>query len=72
MVTLCPTSPPPPTSVDEFRLRESFEMLPAVERGDILFLSNGDDPIRAGEMVVFKIKDMEIPIVRRVMNVHEK
>lgn len=47
-------------------------MEPAFQRGDILFLHNGDDPLRAGEVVVFKIKDREIPIVHRIMNVHEK
>jgi signal peptidase I len=41
-------------------------------RGDIIFLTNQDDPIRAGEIVVFKIKDRVIPIVHRVMKVHEK
>ena len=37
-----------------------------------MFLTNQDDPIRAGEIVVFKIKDRDIPIVHRVMKVHEK
>ncbi len=50
----------------------SGSMEPAFQRGDILFLNNGDEPLRAGEVVVFKIKDREIPIVHRVMNVHEK
>jgi len=31
-----------------------------------------DDPIRVGEVVVFKIKDRDIPIVHRVLKVHEK
>lgn len=47
-------------------------MEPAFQRGDILFLTNHDDPIRSGEIVVFKIKDRDIPIVHRVMKVHEK
>lgn len=47
-------------------------MEPAFQRGDILFLTNQDDPIRVGEIVVFKIKDRDIPIVHRVMKVHEK
>lgn len=47
-------------------------MMPAFQRGDILFLSNYDDPIRVGDIVVFKIKDREIPIVHRVLRVHEK
>ncbi len=47
-------------------------MEPAFQRGDILFLNNQDNPIRVGEIVVFKIKDRDIPIVHRVMKVHEK
>jgi signal peptidase I len=47
-------------------------MEPAFQRGDILFLNNQDSPIRVGEIVVFKIKDRDIPIVHRVMKVHEK
>ena len=49
----------------------SGSMEPAFQRGDILFLNNQDDPIRVGEIVVFKIKDRDIPIVHRVMKVHE-
>lgn len=50
----------------------SGSMEPAFQRGDILFLHNLDDPIRVGEIVVFKIKDRDIPIVHRVLKVHEK
>jgi signal peptidase I len=50
----------------------SGSMEPAFQRGDILFLDNQDYPIRVGEIVVFKIKDRDIPIVHRVMKVHEK
>lgn len=50
----------------------SGSMEPAFQRGDILFLNNQDDPIRVGEIVVFKIKDRDIPIVHRVLKVHEK
>ncbi|KAG5187266.1 Sec11-like protein [Tribonema minus] len=50
----------------------SGSMEPAFQRGDILFLNNQDDPIRVGEVVVFKIKDRDIPIVHRIMKVHEK
>eukprot|EP00501_MAST-03F_sp_TOSAG23-6_P000580 GSMAST32.ASY1.ANO1.601.1 assembled CDS len=49
----------------------SGSMEPAFQRGDILFLNNDDAPVRAGEVVVFKIKGRDIPIVHRVMNVHE-
>eukprot|EP00602_Paraphysomonas_sp_CaronLab_P004965 CAMPEP_0185028094 /NCGR_PEP_ID=MMETSP1103-20130426/13604_1 /TAXON_ID=36769 /ORGANISM="Paraphysomonas bandaiensis, Strain Caron Lab Isolate" /LENGTH=180 /DNA_ID=CAMNT_0027562363 /DNA_START=73 /DNA_END=615 /DNA_ORIENTATION=+ len=50
----------------------SGSMMPAFQRGDILFLNNYNDPIRVGEIVVFKIKDRDIPIVHRVLRVHEK
>eukprot|EP00953_Heterococcus_sp_UTEX-ZZ885_P016320 9178-Heterococcus_DN1.PRE.1 len=49
----------------------SGSMEPAFQRGDILFLNNQNDPIRVGEVVVFKIKDRDIPIVHRIMKVHE-
>ena len=35
----------------------SGSMEPAFQRGDILFLNNQANPIRVGEVVVFKIKD---------------
>jgi signal peptidase len=37
----------------------SGSMEPAFQRGDVLFLTNYEenDPIRVGEIVVFKIKD---------------
>ncbi len=50
----------------------SGSMEPAFQRGDILFLNNDDSPIRVGEIVVFKISDRDIPIVHRVLKVHEK
>ncbi|GMI01039.1 hypothetical protein TrVE_jg11359 [Triparma verrucosa] len=49
----------------------SGSMEPAFQRGDILFLNNQENPIRIGEIVVFKIKDRDIPIVHRVLKVHE-
>ncbi len=33
----------------------SGSMEPAFQRGDILFLTNSTDPIRVGEVVVFKV-----------------
>lgn len=62
---LTPLHPEPPNF-------HSGSMEPAFQRGDILFLNNQDDPIRVGEIVVFKIKDRDIPIVHRVLEVHEK
>jgi len=65
----------------------SGSMEPAFQRGDILFLNNNDasppiiptwpmdfglGPIRTGEIVVFKIKGRDIPIVHRVLKVHEQ
>lgn len=48
-------------------------MEPAFHRGDLLFLTNRvEDPIRVGEIVVFRIEGREIPIVHRVLKVHEK
>ena len=48
-------------------------MEPAFFRGDLLFLTNyEEDPIRSGEIVVFKVKDRDIPIVHRVLTVHEE
>lgn len=48
-------------------------MEPAFHRGDLLFLTNhAEEPVRAGDIVVFKIEGREIPIVHRVLKVHEK
>lgn len=48
-------------------------MEPAFHRGDLLFLTNlHDDPIRVGEIVVFNIEGRDIPIVHRVIKVHEE
>ncbi len=52
----------------------SGSMEPAYQRGDILFLWLGDDsdPIRMGEVCVFKLKGRDIPIVHRVLEVHNR
>ncbi|KAL3619986.1 hypothetical protein CASFOL_034898 [Castilleja foliolosa] len=50
----------------------SGSMEPGFKRGDILFLHMSNDPIRAGEIVVFNIDGREIPIVHRVIKVHER
>ena len=47
-------------------------MEPAFERGDLLFLVMNDDPIRVGDIIVFKLEGRDIPIVHRVIKVHEK
>ena len=50
----------------------SGSMEPAFHRGDLLLLTNDlNDPIRVGDITVFKIEGKEIPIVHRVIKVHE-
>ncbi|CEM27628.1 unnamed protein product [Vitrella brassicaformis CCMP3155] len=49
----------------------SGSMEPGFYRGDILFLNNPDTPVLPGDVVVFKIKGRDIPIVHRVLEVHE-
>ncbi|CAJ0955020.1 unnamed protein product, partial [Mesorhabditis belari] len=51
----------------------SGSMEPAFYRGDLLMLTNDQsDPVRAGDITVFKIDGRDIPIVHRVIKVHEK
>jgi signal peptidase len=48
-------------------------MEPAFYRGDLLLLTHDSNaPIRVGDIVVFKIEGREIPIVHRVLKVHEE
>uniref|UniRef100_A0A0D6R9K7 Signal peptidase complex catalytic subunit SEC11 n=1 Tax=Araucaria cunninghamii TaxID=56994 RepID=A0A0D6R9K7_ARACU len=47
-------------------------MEPGFKRGDILFLHMSKAPIRAGEIVVFHVEGRDIPIVHRVIKVHER
>lgn len=46
-------------------------MEPGFYRGDILFLNMGHKPVRVGEVVVFNLDNRDIPIVHRVIKVHE-
>ncbi|XP_060828860.1 signal peptidase complex catalytic subunit SEC11A isoform X3 [Bombus pascuorum] len=51
----------------------SGSMEPAFHRGDLLLLTNyQDEPVRVGEIVVFKVEGRDIPIVHRVLKLHEK
>mmetsp|Transcript_101238 Transcript_101238/g.269171 ORF Transcript_101238/g.269171 Transcript_101238/m.269171 type:complete len:182 (-) Transcript_101238:90-635(-) len=50
----------------------SGSMEPGFQRGDILFLTMYEDPLKPGDVVVFQIEGRDIPIVHRTMNVHEK
>ena len=50
----------------------SGSMEPAFYRGDLLILTNKEhEPIQVGDIVVFKIKDRDIPIVHRAIKLHE-
>jgi len=49
----------------------SGSMEPAFYRGDILFLWMGSRQLEVGEIVVFKIKGREIPIVHRLFEMHK-
>uniref|UniRef100_A0A1B6KJ13 Signal peptidase complex catalytic subunit SEC11 n=1 Tax=Graphocephala atropunctata TaxID=36148 RepID=A0A1B6KJ13_9HEMI len=51
----------------------SGSMEPAFYRGDLLLLTNpAGEPVRAGDIVVFRVTGKEIPIVHRVVRVHER
>ena len=51
----------------------SDSMEPAFHRGDVVFLPiYKQEDIRVGETIVFKIEGTHIPIVHRVLNLHEK
>jgi signal peptidase len=42
-------------------------MEPAYYRGDILFVSNYDKPVKTGDVIVFKMEGEPIPIVHRAL-----
>lgn len=48
----------------------SGSMEPAFQRGDILFLWNRESRADIGDIVVYNIKDRDIPIVHRVLRQH--
>jgi signal peptidase I len=48
----------------------SGSMEPGYYRGDLLLLNLWKDPIQVGDVVVFKQRDRDIPIVHRVHRVH--
>merc|ERR1712224_533628 len=49
----------------------SGSMEPAFQRGDILFLYNGEKEVESGDIVVFNLDGRDIPIVHRVLRSHE-
>ena len=51
----------------------SESMSPAFHRGDLLFLTNDPNGIdNVGDIVVYKVKGRDIPIVHRIIKVHRK
>jgi signal peptidase len=50
----------------------SGSMEPAFQRGDILFLYNGEKEVESGDIVVFNLDGRDIPIVHRVIRTHER
>lgn len=47
-------------------------MEPAFQRGDLLLLTQSDGPFNIGDIVVFNIDGRSIPIVHRILEVHER
>ncbi|RHZ80369.1 hypothetical protein Glove_137g37 [Diversispora epigaea] len=50
----------------------SGSMEPAFYRGDLLFLGMPDEPVKIGDICVFKIPGRDVPIVHRVIKVHDE
>ncbi|EME29925.1 signal peptidase I isoform 1 [Galdieria sulphuraria] len=49
----------------------SGSMEPGMRRGDLLVLSNRTKQLRCGDIVVYKVQNREIPIVHRIIEVHD-
>lgn len=48
-------------------------MEPAIHRGDLLLLSNRySTPLVSGDIVVYKLPGRDVPIVHRIIKVHEE
>lgn len=50
----------------------SGSMEPCYYRGDILFLELWEPPLRVGDVIVYKLGERDIPIVHRIISVHEE
>ncbi len=48
----------------------SGSMEPTFYKGDILFLDNNPSPLQIGEIIVFQIEGRPIPIVHRILEIH--
>jgi len=55
-----------------FLMNKSGSMEPAFQRGDILMLTMANEPLKVGEICVFKLRGRDIPIVHRVLRVHDQ
>eukprot|EP00871_Galdieria_phlegrea_P005655 jgi/Galph1/6090/GphlegSOOS_G4680.1 len=49
----------------------SGSMEPGMRRGDLLVLNNRSTELRCGDIVVYKVRNREIPIVHRIIEVHD-
>jgi signal peptidase I len=49
-------------------------MEPAIHRTDLLVLTNyvKQQPLTVGDIVVYKLRDQDVPIVHRIIKVHEE
>lgn len=59
-------------SINLYRYVCSGSMEPGSYRGDLLFLNNRQAQISIGDICVFKIPGREIPIVHRVIEIHQQ
>ncbi len=41
-------------------------------RGDLVFLTNYNEPIRVGQTIAFRVKDRPVLILHRVVRIHER
>ncbi|CAG8460194.1 3020_t:CDS:2 [Paraglomus occultum] len=49
----------------------SESMEPAFHRGDLLLISTPDEPIQVGDVIAYRVKGNPMPIVHRVIKIHE-
>jgi signal peptidase len=49
----------------------SGSMEPGSYRGDLLFLNNRQAQVSIGDICVFKIRGKDVPVVHRVIEIHQ-
>lgn len=59
-----------PSSVASYAHSESME--PMFERGDLLILAMPRERVAVGDVCVYKLKGRDVPIVHRVIKVHDE